>query len=89
VKTQKIEKKVYNCTLCQVTVTNDNIWFGHLNGKRHRNALKRSAKVEMNKIVSSDVDNTGNGESPATKPTGEQFQAEVGVIKKMQVIEIF
>jgi Zinc-finger of C2H2 type len=50
---------VYNCTLCQVTVSGGDLWLRHLNGKWHRNTLKRSAKVEMNKIVNFDVDNTG------------------------------
>jgi Zinc-finger of C2H2 type len=55
-KKRKIEKKKYNCAVCKVTVPDDGTWLNHLNGKRHRNTLNRSAKVEMNKKVSSDID---------------------------------
>jgi hypothetical protein len=99
-----IEKKVYNCTLCQVTVSGDDLGLHHLNRKWDRNTLKRSAKVEVNKIVNSDIDNTGTPDigfaamqmemdifcdSLATKPAWEQLQTDEGTINKMQVIEIF
>jgi hypothetical protein len=57
----------------------------------------------MNKIVSSGVDSIGtpgieptgprmemdNGDSLATKPTGEQLQTDEEVIENMKVIEFF
>lgn len=97
-KKQKINFKEYNCTLCQITVKGDNFWLGHLNGKRHRNTLKRlGSKVQINKKANSDmyVKSTSgiglaavkvemdNADSLAALPAGEER-----IVKKMQVCGI-
>lgn len=97
-KKQKIDKKEYNCTLCQITVKGDNVWLCHLNGKRHRNTLNRlGSKVQINKKANSNmvVKSTSriglaavkvemdNADSLAAMPTAEER-----IVKKMQVCGI-
>jgi Zinc-finger of C2H2 type len=101
-KKRKIEEKEYNCALCKVTATGDYPWLCHLNGKKHRNTLSELAEEEMNKKVSSDIDNKrtisigltavkmemDNGGSLDAKPTGEKLQTDQRIVKKMKVTGI-
>ncbi|PRQ46106.1 putative transcription factor C2H2 family [Rosa chinensis] len=64
-KKKKIPKEEWSCALCQVTVANEKMFDGHLNGKRHKASEKRLGAEKLGKSSSN---------APLSKNTAKPFE---------------